>query len=190
MSKRGKKREKEEILEENLEHDLVHEEVEVKDKNPLEASLEEALAEIESLKESRLRLMAEYDNFKRRSQKEKDKLYGDSVVDVSEKWLPILDNLDRAASAADTLNEQSDMDAITSVADGIDLIRKQAEEAMVKLGIEEIDCLNKPFNPELHEAVMRVDSDEHNEETVVEVFAKGYIYKDRVIRHAVVKVAN
>lgn len=158
--------------------------------NPLQEALDKALDEIESLKDSRLRLLAEYDNYKRRTQKEKERIYADSVVDVSEKWLPIIDNLERAAAAADTLDEQSDMEAITSVADGIDLIRKQADETMAKIGIVEIDCLNKAFDPELHEAVMRVDSDEHNEETVVEVFAKGYTYKDRVIRHAVVKVAN
>lgn len=159
-------------------------------KNSLEEELKQAKEEIQQLKDSRLRLMAEYDNFKRRTQKEKERIYGDAVVDVTEKWLPILDNLDRAAAAADTLDEQSDMQAIQSVADGIDIIRKQAEQCLGNLGIEEIQALNQAFDPELHDAIMRVDSEDHEVETVVEVFEKGYQYKDRVIRHSVVKVAN
>lgn len=156
----------------------------------LEAELEKAKAEIESLKDSRLRLMAEYENYKRRTQKEKDRLYSDSLADVTAAWLPVLDNLERAAASADKLDESSDKEAVKQVAEGIDMIRKQADQALAKIGVKEIEALNQPFDPELHEAVMRVDSDEAGAETVVEVFAKGYIFGDRVIRHSVVKVAN
>ncbi|NCC83623.1 MAG: nucleotide exchange factor GrpE [Clostridia bacterium] len=156
----------------------------------LEASLNQAMTEVDSLKESRLRLMAEYENFKRRTQKEKDHLYGESLMDVTRDWLPVLDNLERAARAVDNLNSDSDEKTIQNVADGVELIRKQAVEVMEKLGVKEIDALGKPFDPAFHEAVMRVESDELDKDTVVEVFAKGYIYGDRVIRHSVVKVAN
>ena len=177
--------------EDKAEEEALDEAIEdLKEDRDLADALAKAQEEIERLKDSRIRLMAEFDNYKRRTQKEKERIYADALVDVSQSWLPILDNLDRASNAADMLDEQSDMDAIKSVAQGIDLIQKQAETAMDKLGIEEIDCLHKPFDPNLQEAVMRQDSDEYEPETVVEVLAKGYIYKDRVIRHAVVKVAN
>lgn len=160
------------------------------DYEALQDKLSAAEEEIENLKNSRLRLMAEYDNFKRRTQKEKDRLYGDSLADVTAAWLPVLDNLDRAAASAEKLDDLSEKDAVKQVAEGIDKIRKQARQAMEKIGVKEIEALNKPFDPELHEAVMRVDGDDDGKETVVEVFAKGYIFEDRVIRHSVVKVAN
>lgn len=156
----------------------------------LKKALEAAKREIESLKDSRLRLMAEYENYKRRTQKEKDKLYGDSLADVTAAWLPVLDNLDRAALSASRLDDKSEFEAIRQVAEGIELVRKQAVQSLDKIGVREIEALNKPFDPELHEAVMRVDSDDTDQEIVVEVFAKGYIFGDRVIRHSVVKVAN
>lgn len=155
----------------------------------LEEELEKAKQEIADLKDSRLRLLAEYDNFKRRSLKEKDRIYSDALADVTASWLPVLDNLERAAASAEKLDASSDKDAVKQVADGIDLIRKQADQALEKIGVKEIKALNEPFDPQLHEAVMRVDGD-GDEETVVEVFAKGYIFGDRVIRHSVVKVAN
>ncbi len=160
------------------------------DQKKLEEELKKAQDEIAALKDSRLRLMAEYENFKRRSQKEKDRMYGDALIDVTKAWLPVLDNLERAAASAGKLDDSSDAEAAKQVAEGIDMIRKQAAETLEKIGVKEIEALNKPFDPELHEAVMRVDSEEDGEEKVVEVFAKGYIFEDRVIRHSVVKVAN
>ncbi len=157
----------------------------------LEAKYEAALEEIDSLKDSRMRLMAEYENYKRRTQKEKLQLYSDSIATVTQDWLPVLDNLERATAAVDQLDEDSDESTIQKTADGIALINKQAVDVMAKLGVKEIEALNQPFDPEYHEAVMRVDSEDDIEpNTIVEVFAKGYIYGDRVIRHSVVKVAN
>ncbi len=154
--------------------------------------LTKAHEEIESLKESRLRLMAEYDNYKRRTQREKDHLYSDSVADVTKDWLPVLDSLERAALAVDQLDEDSDEDMIQRTADGVALITKQAAAVMEKLGVREIEALGKPFDPVYHEAVMRADASDEDIEpnTIIEVFEKGYIYGDRVIRHSVVKVAN
>ncbi len=158
----------------------------------LEGKLAKAHEEIESLKDSRMRLMAEYENYKRRTQKEKDHLYSDSVADVTKEWLTVLDNLERAALAVDQLDEDSDEDMIQRTADGVNLISKQAGEVLAKLGVTEIEALGKPFDPVYHEAVMRQDlgDDEIEPNTVVEVFAKGYLYGERVIRHSVVKVAN
>jgi molecular chaperone GrpE len=133
-----------------------------------------------------LRLAAEYDNFRRRSQKEKLAIYADSVASVVKEWLPVLDNLDRAAKIV----EQTESPEAAKIAEGLTLVHKQACEAMEKLGVSEIDCLNEPFDPNLHEAVMHVEDDSVGPSTVVEVLQKGYQRGDLVIRHSIVKVAN
>jgi molecular chaperone GrpE len=133
-----------------------------------------------------LRLAAEYDNFRRRSQKEKLAIYADSVASVVKEWLPVLDNLDRAAKIV----EQTESPEAAKIAEGLALVHKQACEAMEKLGVSEIDCLNEPFDPNLHEAVMHVEDDSVGPSTVVEVLQKGYQRGDLVIRHSIVKVAN
>lgn len=133
-----------------------------------------------------LRLAAEYDNFRRRSQKEKVAIYADSVASVVKEWLPVLDNLDRAAKIV----EQTESPEAAKIAEGLALVHKQACEAMEKLGVSEIDCLNEPFDPNLHEAVMHVEDDSVGPSTVVEVLQKGYQRGDLVIRHSIVKVAN
>lgn len=133
-----------------------------------------------------IRLVAEYDNFRKRTRKEKDNLYNDAVSDVLEAWLPVLDNLDRALEAGAKLEGE----AAKSMQEGVELIRKQALETMAKLGIEEIDCCGKEFDPELHNAVMHVEDADLPENSIKEVFQKGYKKGDRVIRHSSVLVAN
>ena len=142
--------------------------------------------ELADVSDKYLRLAAEYDNFRRRSQKEKETLYTDSVALVIKEWLPVLDSLDRAAQTVTNLASEENK----AVASGIELIQKQAIEAMTRLGVSEIACLGQTFDPNIAEAVMHVEDDTAAASTVIEVFQKGYTRGDRVIRHALVKVAN
>jgi molecular chaperone GrpE len=147
------------------------------------AAREQELAEVS---DKYLRLAAEYDNFRRRSQKEKENLYTDSVALVIKEWLPVLDSLDLATKTMATL----DSEASRTVVAGIELIQKQAIEAMARLNVTEIDCLGQTFDPNLAEAVMHIEDDSFGASIVVDVFQKGYTRGDRVIRHSLVKVAN
>ncbi len=143
--------------------------------------LENALKESE---DKYLRMLAEYDNYKKRTQKEKEAIYTDATCDSVEKLLTVLDNLDRAA-AVDVANSDAQ-----SVVDGVNKILEQAKEIFSKMGVEEIPAKGESFNPEFHNAVMHEDNDEYDENTVSEVFLKGYKLGDKVIRHSMVKVAN
>ena len=132
-------------------------------------------------------LFAEYENFRKRSAKEKEDLYASAVANVTKDWLGVLDNIDRALDAGKNADESS----VEKVIQGIELIGKQATDVLSKLGVTEIECeRGTKFDPNLHEAVMHVDDEELGEQEVAAVFQKGYIYKDRVVRHAVVQVAN
>lgn len=133
-----------------------------------------------------LRLMAEYDNFRKRSQKEREALYLDSVAAVVKEWLPVIDNLDRAEQAAQTAEGES----ARRIADGVAMVLKQADDAMVRLNVQPIDCLGQPFDPQQSEAVLHVEDDTVGPSTVVEILQKGYRCGERVIRHCMVKVAN
>jgi molecular chaperone GrpE len=143
-------------------------------------------ADMKELADRFLRLMAEYDNFRRRTQKEREALYSDSIATVVKEWLPVIDNLDRAEQAALAAEGES----AKSIAEGVLLILKQAEDAMTRLNVREIDCLGKPFDPNLAEAVLHVEDDSVGPLTVVQILQKGYVRDDRVIRHCIVKVAN
>jgi molecular chaperone GrpE len=132
-------------------------------------------------------LFAEYENFRKRSAKEKEDLYASAVANVTKDWLGVLDNIDRALDAGKNADENS----VDKIIQGIELIGKQATDVLSKLGVEEIECeRGTKFDPNLHEAVMHVDDDDLGEQEIAAVFQKGYIYKDRVVRHAVVQVAN
>ncbi|HBP39077.1 MAG TPA: nucleotide exchange factor GrpE [Clostridiales bacterium] len=133
-----------------------------------------------------LRLAAEYDNFRRRSQKEKDALYVDSIVLVIRELLPVLDNLNRAELSA----SQFDNEEAKRIAEGLDMIRKQVDQALTRLGVSVIECVGQPFNPELHEAVMHVQDDNAGASVIVAELQRGYRRDDRVIRHSMVTVAN
>ena len=151
--------------------------------NKLQQQVEAAKAESEELKERYARVAAEYDNYRKRTAKEMDNRYEDAKCDVWKNILPIVDDFERAAQA-EILPE------CQSYKDGIELIYKKLMDTMVSSGIEEIKALKEPFNPELHNAVMHIDSEEAGENEVVEVFMKGYKIGDKVIRHSMVKVAN
>lgn len=157
----------------------------------LEKSLEEKDKKIdelnEKLKENEdkyLRMLAEYDNFRKRAQKEKDAIYADTKAECVEQLLSVLDNLERAA-AVDVSNADAQ-----SVVDGVNKILSQAAETFGKMGVEEIAAKGEKFNPELHNAVMHEDNDEYEENTISDVFLKGYKIGDKVIRHSMVKVMN
>ena len=134
----------------------------------------------DELYDKHLRTLAEYENYKRRTQKEKDELYLNAQVDTVSHLLPVLDNLERAAAT----DEESPM------AEGVRMVLKQLIETLGKLGVSEIEAEGKPFDPNLHNAVMHIDDESFDENMVVEQFAKGYILKDKVVRHSMVKVAN
>ena len=150
----------------------------------LSAALESAAKVAEALKDKEeqfLRLAAEYDNFRRRSQKEKDAVWADAKADTALAFLPVYDNLERALKA-----ECSD----AAYVKGVEMTMGQLKDVLSKLGIEEIPALGQTFDPNLHNAVMHVDDENAEENTIVEVFQSGFLSGDKVIRFAMVKVAN
>ena len=137
--------------------------------------------ELAVLNDKYLRLCAEYDNFRRRSQKEKEALYGDIKADTLNKFLPVYDNLERA------LNQPTEDEAYRK---GVEMIMAQFNATLEKLGVTVMDCLGQTFDPSLHNAVMHVEDGEKGENEIVQVFQKGFKIGDKVIRFAMVKVAN
>lgn len=130
------------------------------------------------------RLAAEFDNFRKRTQKEKERLYVDAVVDVVGQFLPVVDNLERAVTAAGQEESQG-------LQEGVNLILKQTIGVLEKMGVKPIEAVGTCFDPEIHNAVMHIEDDTLDCNIVTEEFQKGYIYKDEVvIRHSMVKVAN
>lgn len=146
----------------------------------LRKQLEQAQKTAADANDKYLRMLAEYDNFRKRSQKERESCYADAYSDAVSAVLPVLDNLERAA-------QYSEAEAVSK---GLALTLKSFEETFCKLGIHEIESVGKPFDPLLHNAVMHIEDDSYGENEIVEVLQKGYIRGDKVIRYAMVKVAN
>jgi len=136
--------------------------------------------EIETLKDRLLRVTAEYENFRKRTIKEKEAIYKDSCAEIIKTILPVLDNLERAVNAEGDLENYKK---------GVEMTLRQFDDSFKKLDIEEIDT-NIPFDPNFHEAVMHVDDENYGEKEILEVFQKGYKKSDKIIRHSIVKVAN
>lgn len=176
----AKKEQKENVEEqEQLEQtEAAEPETEVEQPDPLEQKEQELAA----VKNQMMVLAAEYDNFKKRTVREKERIYTDSVGDTVAQLLPVLDNLERALAAFE--------DQDNEYYRGVELVKKQTEEIFTKIGVEPIAAVGEEFNPELHNAVMHVEDEAVTENTVVEEFQKGYRYQDKVIRYAMVKVAN
>lgn len=149
-----------------------------------EKQIEEEKKKSEELNNMLQRTMAEFDNFRKRTIKEKERIYNDAVTDMVKEFLPVLDNLERAM---DTFNEKS---VDKEVLDGVTMVFNQLQEVFNKLGVEKIESVGEQFDPELHNAVMHIEDETIDDNTVVEEFQKGYKIKDRVIRHSMVKVAN
>ena len=150
--------------------------------------LEKLSEELETLQKAKdelydkyLRTLAEYDNFRKRSQREKDAIYGDATVDAVKKLLPVLDNFERA------LNYECKDEEFKK---GIALIQNTLVEVFENLGVKEIPAMDQQFDPNLHEAVMHIDNPAYEENIVTDVYRKGYMLGDKVIRHTMVVVAN
>ncbi|MGM9933722.1 nucleotide exchange factor GrpE [uncultured Clostridium sp.] len=136
--------------------------------------------ELDATKDSLLRLRAEYDNYRKRTAKEKEGIYSDAYVDVIKEILPIIDNLERAIAADGSLED---------LKKGVEMTMKGCQDAFNKLGIEEIDATGE-FDPNFHNAVMHVEDENLDKNVVAEVFQKGYKKDSKIIRHTMVKVAN
>lgn len=139
---------------------------------------------IEELTDKYKRTFAEFDNFRKRSEKEKASMYEIGAKDVIEKILPVVDNFERGFKAV------SEEEKATPFADGMDKIYKQLLKTLEDIGVKEIEALGKEFDPNLHNAVMHMEDDSLGENEVAEVLQKGYTYRDTVVRHSMVKVAN
>ena len=146
----------------------------------LSKQLEQAATELAAANDKYLRLAAEYDNFRKRSAKEREGVYGDAYADALCALLPIFDNLERAVKYSDG----------DSLQQGVALTLKGLTSTLEKLGITEIEAEGKPFDPNFHNAVMHVEDDSLGEGVVAEVLQKGYCKGERVLRYAMVKVAN
>ena len=139
-------------------------------------------AELAEANDKYMRLFAEYDNFRKRTAKEKEGIYADAYIDALAQILPVLDNLERAAAF-----ENADAEMLRK---GLELTLKSFSETLEKMGVKEIEALGKTFDPNVHNAVMHVDDEACGDSEIVEVFAKGYARGDKVLRHSMVKVAN
>lgn len=137
--------------------------------------------QIEELTDRLQRTMAEFDNFRKRTEKEKASMYVIGAKEAVEKILPVVDNFERGLASA----QEGD-----AFAEGMQMVYKQLMTALSEMGVEPIDAVGKEFDPNLHNAVMHVEDPEAGENTVVEELQKGYLYKEFVVRHSMVKVAN
>lgn len=136
--------------------------------------------ELETLKERLLRTIAEYDNYRKRTSKEKEGIYTDACSDVLKHMLPVLDNLERAISAEGSFED---------LKKGVEMTLKQFKGSLEKLGVDEIS-IDNGFDPNYHEAVMHIQDENYGNNEIVEVFQKGYKRGEKVIRHSMVKVVN
>lgn len=141
-----------------------------------------AAKQLESVKDQFVRLTAEYDNYRKRTAKEKDSLYQDAKADTIREFLAVYDNLERAVST------EGDEDSPHKK--GLEMIFHQYQEILKKLGVTEIEAQGAPFDPEKHNAVMHIDDENFGENVVSQVFQAGFTLGDKVIRHAIVQVAN
>lgn len=139
---------------------------------------------IEELTDRLKRTMAEFDNFRKRTDKEKSHMYEAGAKDIIEKMLPIVDNFERGLG---TLSEE---EKETPFADGMDKVYKQLITTLEGIGVKVIEADGGIFDPNFHNAVMHIEDENLGENVVAEVFQKGYLYKDTVVRHSMVKVAN
>ena len=139
---------------------------------------------IEELNDRLIRQMAEFDNFRKRSEKEKSQMFEIGAKSIVEKLLPVLDNFERGLAS---LNEEQKQEPF---AQGVEKIYKQLFTSLEEAGVKPIEAVGCEFNPDFHNAVMHIEDENLGENIVAEEFQKGYMYKDSVVRHSMVKVAN
>lgn len=142
------------------------------------AKIAEAEAKYAEANDKYLRTLAEYDNFRKRTQREREGIYSDAFIDAIKGILPVIDNIERITAVS--TDEKT--------LEGINLIINSMKDTLSKMGVTEIET--KAFDPNYHNAVMHIEDESLEEGTIVEVFQKGYMYKDKVVRYAMVKVAN
>ena len=180
MSKKEKKPE-DVTPEEQTEQAVPTEETEAEAPNPLLEELEALKKSLSDQEDKFLRLAAEYDNYRRRSQKEKESAWSDAKADTAAAFLPVYDNLERA------LKQETADEAYKK---GVEMTMKGLQDALTGLGVEVIPALGEAFDPNRHNAVMHADDPEAGENTIVEVFQQGFMCGEKVIRFSMVKVAN
>ena len=161
-----------ETQENNIDNELV---------KSLKQELKEQKAEIDEKDDRLKRLMAEFDNFKKRSAKEREGLYNSIIADIALSLLPVIDNLEKAVSVKTEDNNYKI---------GVELVLKQFKDVLKSNGITEIETIGKTFDPELHEAVSSVEDSELGMQEIKEEYRKGYMIGNKVIRHSLVVVAN
>ena len=181
--------ETEEVTEESCEAEENSEEAETEEKSEekkgfFKKKKDKKDEKIEELTDRVKRQMAEFDNFRNRTEKEKASMYEIGAREIIEKILPVVDNFERGLAAVP--EEEKD----SPFADGMTKIYKQMMTVFEEMGVKAIDAVGEEFNPDYHNAVMHVEDEEAGENVVVEEFQKGYLYKDHVVRHSMVKVAN
>ena len=140
--------------------------------------------QIAELNDRVLRQMAEFENFRKRTEKEKAMMFEIGAKSIVEKLLPVIDNFERGLSAV------SEEEKSTGFAQGVEMIYKQLLTELGEAGVTPIEAVGKEFNPDFHNAVMHIEDESLGENIVAEEFQKGYMYKDSVVRHSMVKVAN
>ena len=152
-----------------------------KKKDKKDKQIEDLTAQLDDL---RKRNLAEFENFRKRTEKEKSTMFDMGAKSVVEKLLPIIDNFERGFAG---LSEEQMSDPFVS---GMDMVYKQLVKALADMGVEPIEAVGKPFDPNLHNAVMHVEDENLGENTVAQEFQKGYLYQGSVVRHSMVQVAN
>lgn len=140
--------------------------------------------QIEELKDKLTRQMAEFDNFRKRTDKEKSQMYEIGAKDIIEKILPVVDNFERGIAAVPEEEKSNPF------AEGMEKIYKQLMTTLEEIGVKPIEAVGQEFDPDFHNAVMHVEDEEVGENIITEEFQKGYLYRDSVVRHSMVKVAN
>lgn len=165
------------------EDELINENEVVENENSEEENETEKLQkELDAAKEAHMRTLAEYDNFRKRTVKEKEAIAGDSKAIALTELLPVLDNFERAA-----MNAEADFDSYRK---GVEMTFGSFMEVLKKLGVEQFGEPGEQFDPNIHNAVMHYEDESLEENVITDVFSKGYKLGDRVLRHAMVKVAN
>ena len=189
MAKMKEKKEQEVEQSEETTEDTVIEETEEQDTEAVEAATEEGEKDkkdlqIEELNDRLIRNMAEFDNFRKRSEKEKSQMFEIGAKNIIEKILPVIDNFERGLGTVTEEEKES------SFVQGIEQIYKQFITALEEAGVTAIEAVGQEFNPDFHNAVMHGEDDNYGENIISDEFQKGYMYKDTVVRHSMVKVVN
>lgn len=168
-------------MEENVKENLEEKEANENISTDVSEDLKKCQAELDDTTDRLKRIMAEFENYKKRSSKERENLYGSIIADIVEKMLPVLDNLENAVEAK-TKDE--------NYKEGVELVLKQYQDVLTSFGVKKIETVGQTFDPEIHEAVSSVQDEKYGEKEIVQEFRKGYMVGTKVIRHAMVVVAN